>query len=313
MAAAAAVVAMVLSGCAMSSTSEQGSSYEAASNADDSANYLFVQEATSGTFLPSSDDYYDLVLTGVEDHTVYFADRPTRDAGSLPTDQFISTFNWAPVAPNAAIVLRHGDSDAQTLAVTLDEPSYDASAGTVRYRAKTLGTTANTDLASFDDSLDASIPESFDDVALFIDDGDATHCASNGIAADALAKRVDGASSRVESLTPGLLLSTPWGDGVTVSAVSASTSQPVVELTSVGGATIAVTPTTCLTTPNGPAAAADLQPGDTINTAEGQTQVASATAATAEVVSLTVESNNGPGQGTAIFVYGIQVFLVAGD
>ena len=77
--------------------------------------YLFVQPFDGGTWAPKpgAEGVYLLTLTGVAANTTYFSDRPERDAGLAPTQQFLDGIGFAPEnPPNAALVAQSDRSDA---------------------------------------------------------------------------------------------------------------------------------------------------------------------------------------------------------
>ena len=53
--------------------------------------YLFVQHASGGSFRPNPamPGLYTLTLEGVGPDTIFFSDRPARDAGAVPNGPFL--------------------------------------------------------------------------------------------------------------------------------------------------------------------------------------------------------------------------------
>jgi hypothetical protein len=134
--------------------------------------YLFVQQATGGTMAPADDGTWTLTLTGVVPRTVFFADRPEREAGTVATAELVTVSELFDPdnPPNAAVVLAEPGSEREdVLIVELRQPVYDAAAGTLRYTVTVLGESGAEGLAAWSDRADASLPESFGHVALFID------------------------------------------------------------------------------------------------------------------------------------------------
>src|SRR4051794_36207191 len=115
----AAVALLALAAPAVASAAEQGNTKSA------SREYLFVQNARSGTFVPVAGHAgrYHLTLKGVDPHALYFSDRPSRETGVIPESALLSAlWSKASPAPNAAIDIARGDEDADVLAVELTNP-----------------------------------------------------------------------------------------------------------------------------------------------------------------------------------------------
>lgn len=122
------------------------------------AGRLYVQKATSASVVTDGSTS-ELVLAGVDPSTTWFADRPTRQAGSLETAAFVD--GWAAVGfattpPNAVVQLESGERTSS--AVVLSDPRWDAGAGELRYLVQP-------------DEGSSLPPERTGPVALFIDDG----------------------------------------------------------------------------------------------------------------------------------------------
>jgi hypothetical protein len=134
--------------------------------------YMFVQAATSGTLVPdpSVPNTYTLSLNGVDGETVYFSDRPVRDAGRVNVQPFLDALAFTPVnPPNAALVVSTPSGD-DTLVLELFNPNYDAGAATLSYAAHILTNYTGSGLAPFADKSTNAIPASFEEASLFIDD-----------------------------------------------------------------------------------------------------------------------------------------------
>ena len=132
--------------------------------------FLFVQNASSGTFVNDGSNNYTLTLKGVSPQTIYFSDRPVRDAGQVPMQKFLDTGcfkNSNP--PNAAIDVLGASEANDVVIVELLNPIYNADTATLQYTAHILKD-GNLSIDSFNTRKDDSIAESFGGVALFIDD-----------------------------------------------------------------------------------------------------------------------------------------------
>ncbi|MBB3037363.1 hypothetical protein [Hoyosella altamirensis] len=115
--------------------------------------YLFVQSATEGTYRAGA-----LTLAGIAPTTTWFTSRPDRQSGDVPHDVFIESWSqsadsFAEDPPNAGLVFTSGGEQSVAV-VELTEPSLTN--GEFRYRIRVL---------------DGEVPESFSDVAVFIDSG----------------------------------------------------------------------------------------------------------------------------------------------
>jgi hypothetical protein len=72
--------------------------------------------------------------------------------------------------PNAAVVLAEpASAEEDVVIVELSDPDYDAAAETLRYTVTVLGERGAPGLTAWTDRADASLPETFGHVALFID------------------------------------------------------------------------------------------------------------------------------------------------
>jgi len=108
-------------------------------------------------------------------HTIWFEDRPARQAGHIPTAGFARSwadFGFAADPPNAALTLLRGDNREDTVILELSRPRYRAKTRTIRYGVHRLrGATGN--LAGFEPDRDRRVPRHFEDASLFIDDATA--------------------------------------------------------------------------------------------------------------------------------------------
>ena len=98
---------------------------------------LFVQSATG-----FSSDADTVTLHGLTDSTVYFADRPRREIGHIPSRRFVSLWaagvnSFAVDPPNAVISFLDDDGGgASDAVVVLHEPSLDGT--DLTYRVEVL-------------------------------------------------------------------------------------------------------------------------------------------------------------------------------
>ena len=137
---------------------------------------LFVQTFQSGTISAASDasdtHTHSVTLQGGSGQTVYFADRPARDVGAVPTDQFFTGLGFeAENPPNAAMVLEIENGDTDIAVVELYNPAIGDD-GSVSYDVGELDTwRATLDMDFSEQPTDlADLAPSFGAAHLFIDD-----------------------------------------------------------------------------------------------------------------------------------------------
>ena len=95
---------------------------------------LFVQDAASATAERQRGKRWKVTLSGVNPTTVWFQDRPGRDAGRESTASFVrnwTDYGFASVPPNA--VIQH--SNAEGVVVELRNPRYNSKRATLTYTA----------------------------------------------------------------------------------------------------------------------------------------------------------------------------------
>ena len=119
-----------------SMTGALGVSAEEELEADDTVDYLFVQNAEGVTLAAGV-----LTLKDVNMATVFFSDRPERIVGHTPTDEFVAQWghggddSFAADPPNAALSILNGP-EPQDIIVTISNPRLQA--GDLLYDAVVL-------------------------------------------------------------------------------------------------------------------------------------------------------------------------------
>jgi hypothetical protein len=137
--------------------------------------YLFVQSFESGTIAPKAGEAgtYTVTLEHGLGQTLYFADRPSRDVGAVPTPRFLQGLGFSPDnPPNAALVVDDGKGGTDLTVVELTNPLVDPTGPRVIYDLKVLKNWRDTtDLGLQAAPADlADLPDSLGPTHLFIDD-----------------------------------------------------------------------------------------------------------------------------------------------
>jgi hypothetical protein len=127
---------------------------------------LFVLDGKEGTFVHpqkgSRSDRYSLTLRALSASTIWFADRPRRDAGRLSTKGFFA--GWGRLGfrsdpPNAALVVK-ADGRSHSMAVELKLRRYDADRQLARFDVRALGSLGG-GLRHLNGALERRLPRSF--------------------------------------------------------------------------------------------------------------------------------------------------------
>ena len=140
-------------------TCAEGVATEAGGKA--AASRLYVQDAIGGTLTETT-----LVLSGIDESTPWFTDRPYREAGQITTAEFVALFSeegansFAADPPNADFTCKSG-GEVVNQVVTLTDPVLDEASDTLTY------TTALVPAAGDDDSFAGITCDA--DAHLFID------------------------------------------------------------------------------------------------------------------------------------------------
>lgn len=99
---------------------------------------LYVQRAGSGTAATGTSGEVELTLVDVDADTVWFQDRPGRDAGRLGTGAFVDDWaanGFAEDPPNATLEVVVDGGGRSTHVVELRDPRWDDTARTLAYTA----------------------------------------------------------------------------------------------------------------------------------------------------------------------------------
>ncbi len=121
--------------------------------------YLFVQSFQTGSLEPNADgETHTLTLEQGLGQTLYFGDRPSRDVGVSPTEQFLEGLGFSVEnPPNAALIVDVGEGTSDLAVLELFEPTYDVATHTATYQVKGL--------EAWEDSLDLGLQDAPSDLS----------------------------------------------------------------------------------------------------------------------------------------------------
>lgn len=170
------VAACVLLLSSVVAAAAQGATPAATPVGDDAIPVLFVQTGMSSTLTPldapASEATHELTVTGGTDRSIYFADRPNREVGTLPTTAMVDAFNAEPDnPPNAALVAQTADGGEEIIVVVLLGGELDAATGDVTYQVALLADFTGVDVELESQPVtDITEAREYGSSHLFIDD-----------------------------------------------------------------------------------------------------------------------------------------------
>jgi hypothetical protein len=134
---------------------------------------LFVVNGGGGTIVARDDapGSYTLTIDDVDRHVTWSADRAPHAAGAEAVEYAINSIGFA--KPPNAVISTDAAADHDTVGVTLRDPVYDRTAGTLTFNATPLRHAADAldhRLDFLDDRLDSTLAPSFGAVTVFVDD-----------------------------------------------------------------------------------------------------------------------------------------------
>jgi hypothetical protein len=150
-------------------------------SAASSESFLYVQHASSGTIEQENDAstaaIYKLTLNGIYNDTMSFSDRPDRKVDQITTARYVYLWtkgqdSFAADPPNAALVMNEAGGSEAIVVVELLNPVYDSEKQTLVYDIVALDPKEG--LLAFRSS--ASLPDSFSQATLFIDNAMDGNC-----------------------------------------------------------------------------------------------------------------------------------------
>jgi hypothetical protein len=164
------VLTVMATACSISDTPADGA------GAND-ISWLFSQTSDSGRLELTDGEVTRLVMSGVDLHTIMFADRPDRLTEVIDTATITEQWDemFADSAPNAVLVEHQPDGATDSLVVVLRRPVLDTVAGTLSYDIEVLADEQHPDsIDGLVGDLHDDPPAKFGAVSLFIDNAPPT-------------------------------------------------------------------------------------------------------------------------------------------
>ncbi len=142
------------------------------------AQWLFVQDAASGSLAGEDPQHLTLTLKKVRKYITAFSDRPHRLAEAIPNQTFFDDWatTFAADPPTATLNYRRpGDPRPANLVLTLTSPAYHPDQQTVTYAAAVIHEKLDSQEPNTPD-VPIKIPKRFGGASLFIDSATASAC-----------------------------------------------------------------------------------------------------------------------------------------
>ncbi len=119
---------------------------EKTGNTNKLAKYLFVESAHSAEIIKDKDKpvgNYIIILKSVDPWVIYFSDRPKRDMGFMPVEDFLTKMTtegekFEPKGLNAAVVSLDDKHKVVSYVFTLHHPQYDGKNASISFTAQTV-------------------------------------------------------------------------------------------------------------------------------------------------------------------------------
>lgn len=143
---------------------------------DSTSRWLFSHTAGGGILKQNPDGSYTLTLDGIDSHVVAFTDRPMRDVDILDVSELVRSWPelFAGSAPNAVLVEHNPLGEADSVVLTLGEPSLTTNPRdgltSLIFQATVLRDELPESLVALSGGVHSTLPSRFDQVSLFIDD-----------------------------------------------------------------------------------------------------------------------------------------------
>ncbi len=145
-----------------------------ATGQDESDRVDFIQNVISGSVVASTQEGDFILQLELSPITTYFTENPGFEAGIISTENFFNMFSdiFSGQSPNSVLALRNNGS-AQSVPISLSNPSYNSQTGVVVFTAASLEFTP-VSMSSDQSLLAVSIDDlesPFGEAFLFIDSG----------------------------------------------------------------------------------------------------------------------------------------------
>ncbi len=132
--------------------------------------WLYSQSANSAELIGQGGNKYELVMNGVDIHTIMFADRPDRDVKVVATQKIVDGWEtaFASSAPNAVLVEHEPSGETDSLVVVLRSPKYDSIKEVLTYQVELLADEQHPERLKQMANAHDEAPLKFSSVSLFI-------------------------------------------------------------------------------------------------------------------------------------------------
>lgn len=137
---------------------------------DQTPSWLFSHTSDSGSLEDNGDGSFTLTLNDIDPHTMAFTDRPNRDSAIIDTADLVERWPtmFADSAPNAVLVEHQATGEANSVVLTLENPSLSGT--TLTFDALVLTEEVPQSVENHADEIHLMPPTTFEAASLFIDD-----------------------------------------------------------------------------------------------------------------------------------------------
>lgn len=135
-----AAVALMGTACSSTDTTADPIGEPVADVAAGDVSWLASQTSHSGRIEFTDGEATQLVMDGIDPHTITFSDRPERLTDVMDTATYVDQWDemFADSAPNAVLVEHRPDGETDSLVVVLSRPMLDTTSRTLTYDIEVL-------------------------------------------------------------------------------------------------------------------------------------------------------------------------------